>query len=136
MSQDTLPLVVIAVDGSCRGNPGPGGWAVILQCDQREKELVGGADQTTNNRMELQAVIAGLQALKRRCQVRLLTDSQYVAAVLGGGKARANLDLVGQARQLAATHLVTVEKVAGHSGHPLDERCDRLAQTHARCRCL
>jgi ribonuclease HI len=132
MSLDTLPQVVVAVDGSCLGNPGPGGWAVVLQCGPHEKELVGGAEQTTNNRMELQAVIAGLQTLKRRCQVRLLTDSQYVAFILSDGKAKANLDLVDQARRLAAAHLVTVEKVAGHSGHPLNERCDRLAQTHAR----
>ena len=123
--------VLVYVDGSCRGNPGPGGWAAVLQCGEREKELVGGEDQTTNNRMELTAVIEGLKALKRRCQVTVVTDSQYVATMLNGGRAKANLDLVQQLRQLMQQHEVTVEQVQAHSGHPLNERCDRLAQTQA-----
>ena len=123
--------VLVYVDGSCLGNPGPGGWAAVLQCGEREKELVGGEDQTTNNRMELTAVIEGLKALKRRCQVTVVTDSQYVATLLNGGRAKANLDLVQQLRQLMQQHEVTVEQVQAHSGHPLNERCDRLAQTQA-----
>ena len=123
--------VLIYVDGSCRGNPGPGGWAAVLQCGEREKELVGGEDQTTNNRMELTAVIEGLKALKRRCRVVVVTDSQYVATLLNGGKAKANLDLVQQLDELRRQHEVEVEQIRGHSGHPLNERCDRLAQTQA-----
>jgi ribonuclease HI len=131
MSQNVLAQVSLFVDGSCLGNPGPGGWAAILRCGEHERELVGGADQTTNNRMELTAVIEGLKALKRRCQVMVVTDSQYMAALLNNGKARANLDLVQQLRQLVEQHVVTVEQVRGHSGHPLNDRCDRLAQTQA-----
>lgn len=131
MSENTLVQVSLFVDGSCLGNPGPGGWAAILQCGEHEKELVGGADQTTNNRMELTAVIEGLKALKRRCQVTVVTDSQYVATLLNNGRAKANLDLVQQLHQLAQQHAVTVEQIRGHSGHALNERCDRLAQTQA-----
>ncbi|HRQ42623.1 MAG TPA: ribonuclease HI [Chloroflexota bacterium] len=131
MSQNALARVSIFVDGSCLGNPGPGGWAAILQCGQHEKEVVGGADHTTNNRMELTAVLEGLKALKRRCQVTVVTDSQYVVTILIGGKAKANLDLVQQLYQLVQQHDVTVEQIRGHSGHPLNERCDRLAQTQA-----
>lgn len=131
MSENTLAQVSLFVDGSCLGNPGPGGWAAILQCGDHEKELVGGADHTTNNRMELTAVIEGLKALKRRCQVRIVTDSQYVATLLNGGKAKANLELVQQLRQLATQHDVTVEQIRGHSGHAQNERCDRLATAAA-----
>lgn len=131
MSENTLVQVSLFVDGSCLGNPGPGGWAAILQCGEHEKELVGGADQTTNNRMELTAVIEGLKALKRRCQVTVVTDSQYVATLLNNGRAKANLDLVQQLHQLAQQHAITVEQIRGHSGHALNERCDRLAQTQA-----
>ena len=131
MSQNALTQVSLFVDGSCLGNPGPGGWAAILQCGQNEKEVVGGADQTTNNRMELTAVIEGMKAFKRSCQVKVVTDSQYVATILNGGKAKANLDLVQQLRQLLQQHEVIVEQIRGHSGHVLNERCDRLAQTHA-----
>ena len=131
MSQNALKQVSIFVAGSCLGNPGPGGWAAILQYGHHEKELVGGADHTTNNRMELTAVLEGLKALKRRCQVTVITDSQYVATMLNGGKAKANRDLVQQLHQLAQHHEVTVAQIRGHSGHALNERCDRRAQTHA-----
>ena len=131
MSQNALTQVSLFVDGSCLGNPGPGGWAAILQCGDHEKEAVGGANHTTNNRMELTAVIEGMKVLKRRCQVTVVTDSQYVASILNAGKAKANLDLVQQLRQLVQQHVVTVEQIRGHSGHALNERCDRLAQTHA-----
>jgi ribonuclease HI len=123
--------VFLYTDGSCLGNPGPGGWSAILQYGEHEKELVGGADHTTNNRMELMAVIEGLKALTRRCQVTVVTDSQYVAIILNNGKARANLDLVQQVRQLAAHHDATVEQIRGHSGHAQNERCDWLATAAA-----
>ena len=123
--------VNLFVDGSCRGNPGPGGCCAILQAGGREKVLVDGADATTNNRMELTAVLTGLQALKRPCAVTVVTDSQYVAAILRGGQAKANRDLVRQVRAAAARHAVTVQWVAGHSGHALNERCDRLARAEA-----
>ena len=124
--------VQLYTDGSCLGNPGAGGYASILQFGKHEKVLTGGVARSTNNRMELQAVIAGLDALKKPCQVTVITDSRYVATILGSGKAKANLDLVKQARSLAAQHTVAVEIVAGHSGHALNERCDRLAQASAR----
>ncbi|MCI0395974.1 MAG: ribonuclease HI [Chloroflexi bacterium] len=123
--------VFLYSDGSCLGNPGPGGYAAILQSGQHERVITGGVSQTTNNRMELQAVIAGLQALTCRCQVMVVTDSQYVATILNGGQARANLDLVAKVRQLAGRHNVAVEHVNGHSGHALNERCDRLATAAA-----
>lgn len=134
MSQNALTQVSIFVDGSCLGNPGPGGWAAILQCGEHEKELVGGAEHTTNNRMELTAVLEGLKALKRRCQVTVVTDSQYVVAILNGGKAKANQELVHEARVQAGRHEVAVQQVRGHSGHSLNERCHRLAQTQAQHR--
>ena len=124
--------VQLYTDGSCLGNPGAGGYAAVLHYGKHEKVLTGGVARSTNNRMELQAVIAGLDALKRPCQVNVVTDSRYVAAILGSGKAKANLDLVKQARTLAAQHTVAVEVIAGHSGHALNERCDRLAQAAAR----
>ena len=123
--------VLLYTDGSCLGNPGPGGWSAILQYGKHEKEVVGGADHTTNNRMELTAVLEGLQALTRRCQVTVVTDSQYVATILNGGKAKANRDLVQQVRQLAAQHEVTVEQIRGHSGRAQNERCDWLATAAA-----
>jgi ribonuclease HI len=124
--------VFLHTDGSCLGNPGPGGYAAILQMGQHEKVLTGSAAHTTNNRMELQAVITGLAALKRRCRVTVVTDSQYVATILTGGKAKANQDLVQQVRTLVAGHDVIVFVVAGHSGHALNERCDSLAVAAAR----
>ena len=159
------PHVFLYSDGSCLGNPGPGGYVVILQCNghsdkvclesaerlsaDHTKEITGSADYTTNNRMELQAVIAGLQALKRRCQVTLVTDSQYVVTILSGGKAKANLDLVQQVRQLSRQHDITVQQVRGHSSHTsaepvpslsrysaqaMNERCDQLAKAASRQR--
>ena len=126
--------VTLYTDGSCLGNPGPGGYAAVLNCNGRAKEITGGANHTTNNRMELQAVIAGLQALKRRCQVTVVTDSQYVVTILNNGRAKANLDMVQQVRQLAGRHDITVQQVRGHSGHEMNERCDQLATAMARQR--
>lgn len=124
--------VFLYTDGSCIGNPGLGGYAAILKAGQHEKVLTGGESNTTNNRMELQAVIAGLAALKRYCQVTVVTDSQYVATILNGGKAKANRDLVQQLRALTARHSLMVQVVAGHSGHMFNERCDGLALAAAR----
>ena len=136
----STPHVFLYSDGSCLGNPGPGGYAAILSCNGHfgrlsagyTKEITGSAEHTTNNRMELQAVIAGLQALKRRCQVTVVTDSQYVVTILNNGRAKANLDLVQQLRQLTRQHDVTVQHVRGHSGHEMNERCDQLATAVAR----
>ena len=108
--------VFLYTDGSCKGNPGPGGYAAILQSGAHEKTFTGSEAQATNNRMELQAVIAGLSALKRRCQV----------------PDRANRDLVQQVRALQSGHHLRVQLVAGHSGHAMNERCDALAQAAAR----
>ncbi|MCL4267260.1 MAG: ribonuclease HI [Anaerolineae bacterium] len=124
--------VYLYTDGSCLGNPGPGGYAAILQARSHEKVLTGGAAHTTNNRMELTAVIEGLKALTRRCRVTVVTDSQYVVAILTGGGAKANRDLVEQMHRLLAQHTVTVQQVRGHQGHPLNERADALAQAAAR----
>jgi len=126
--------VLLYTDGSCLGNPGPGGWSAILQCGEHEKELVGGADHTTNNRMELTAVLEGLKALTRRCQVTVVTDSQYVTTILNGGKAKANQDLVQQVRVQARRHEITVQQVRGHSGHEMNELADQLAFTEANHR--
>jgi ribonuclease HI len=126
--------VTLYTDGSCIGNPGPGGYAAVLNCNGRAKEITGGSDYTTNNRMELQAVIAGLQALKRRCRMTVVTDSQYVVTILNNGRAKANLDLVQQLRQLACRHDITVQQIRGHYGHEMNERCDRLANAEARQR--
>jgi ribonuclease HI len=134
MSQNALAQVSMFVDGSCLGNPGPGGWAAILQCGQHEKEVVGGADHTTNNRMELTAVLEGLKALTRRCQVTVVTDSQYVATILNGGKAKANQDLVHEVRVQARRHEVIVQQVRGHNGHEMNELADQLAFTEANHR--
>lgn len=123
--------VFLYTDGSCRGNPGPGGYAAILQFGAHEKTVSGSEAYSTNNRMELQAVIAGLAALKRRCQVTVVTDSQYVATILNNGKAKANLDLVAQLRSLAVRHQLDVQLVPGHSGHAMNNRCDALARKEA-----
>ena len=117
----------IVVDGSCSGNPGPGGWAAILLHGEAEKVISGGAAMTTNNRMELTAVIAALRALKRPCEVVVVTDSEYVRLALTDGKMKANGDLVEEARRLAAGHVIEVQRVNGHAGHLLNERADRLA---------
>ena len=117
----------IVVDGSCSGNPGPGGWAAILLHGEAEKVISGGAAMTTNNRMELTAVIAALRALKRPCEVVVVTDSEYVRLALTDGKMKANGDLVEEARRLAAGHTIEVQRVGGHAGHLLNERADRLA---------
>ena len=134
-------FVEIYSDGACRGNPGPGGWGVLLRYDGTEKELWGGEAATTNNRMELMAAIRALEALKRRCRVRLYTDSLYVmkgiSAWIGDWKRRGwrtadkkpvkNEDLWRRLDELAAKHDIEWRWVRGHAGHPENERADQLA---------
>jgi len=136
-----MSQVTIYTDGACRGNPGPGGWGVWLQFGDHEKELWGGAPETTNNRMELTAVIEGLKALKRECDVVLYTDSQYVRKGMTewlqnwkskGWKTAArkpvkNADLWQQLDDIAAGQRVEWRWVKGHSGDPGNERADELA---------
>ncbi len=133
--------VELFTDGACRGNPGPGGWGSVLQFNGREKELFGGEAHTTNNRMELMAVIRGLQALKRPCAVDVTTDSQYVKNGItqwihnwkrNGWRTAArqpvkNDDLWRMLDEAVARHRVTWHWVKGHSGHPENERADALA---------
>ena len=134
--------VYLFTDGACSGNPGPGGWGAILRYKNREKELSGGEKNTTNNRMELTAVIKGLEALKEPCEVILTTDSKYVADGIVKGWAKSwqkngwrkadkkpalNPDLWERLLELLDIHSVTVNWVKGHAGHPENERCDRLA---------
>ena len=133
--------VEIFTDGACRGNPGPGGWGAVLRYKGRERHLHGGEAHTTNNRMELMAVIRALEALKRPCRVRITTDSQYVqkgiTQWIHGWKRRGwrtadkrpvkNEDLWRELDALCAGHDVSWEWVRGHSGHPENELADRLA---------
>ena len=135
------PEVVVYSDGSCKPNPGPGGWAAILRWGQREKVLTGGAKETTNNRMELQAAIAALEALRRPCRVELHTDSIYLQrgtiewlqGWLERGWRRSdrqpvqNADLWKRLHELIQLHDVHWHWVRGHSGDPLNERVDWLA---------
>ena len=137
-----LKYVEIFTDGACSGNPGPGGWGVVLRFGNHEKELSGGEVNTTNNRMELTAAIMGLSALKEKCNVRLVTDSKYVADGITKGWAKSwknngwrkadkkpalNPDLWEQLLELIDFHSVTIDWVKGHAGHPENERCDKLA---------
>jgi ribonuclease HI len=133
--------VDIYTDGACRGNPGPGGWAAVLMSGGHERELSGAESATTNNRMELLAVINALAALKRQVSARVYTDSQYVrlgmTEWLTGWKARGwrtadrkpvrNQDLWERLDELAANHEIEWHWVKGHSGNPGNERCDALA---------
>ena len=134
--------IELFTDGACSGNPGPGGWGAILRYKGKEKELSGGEAQTTNNRMELTAVIKGLSALKEPCNVTLTTDSKYVADAINLGWARSwknngwrkadkkpalNSDLWEELLNLCEKHEVKIVWVKGHDGHPENERCDSLA---------
>ena len=145
---EQIPVVHLFTDGACSGNPGPGGWAFILQhpASGKEMERSGGEALTTNNRMELLSVIQGLSALKKRSRVDLFTDSEYVRqglmqwmpkwkangwrrSVGRNGKTEAvkNLELWQELDVLIAQHELKFTRVAGHSGHPENDRCDELA---------
>jgi ribonuclease HI len=144
-----IEVVELFTDGACSGNPGPGGYGAILRARGAEKELSGGEPQTTNNRMELTAVIKGLQALKYPCEVLVTTDSKYVCdAVQKGwakswrdhgwkksdGKPAQNVDLWQDLLSLCDIHAVTFKWVKGHAGHPENERCDALARKYYELR--
>lgn len=137
-----MKQVEIFTDGACSGNPGPGGWAAVLRYGAAEKELSGGEANTTNNRMELTAVIQALSALKEPCAVKLTTDSRYVCDAVGkgwvygwqrrgwrkgDGTPALNRDLWEALLPLLERHNVQFAWIKGHAGHPENERCDHLA---------
>ncbi|MBP88429.1 MAG: ribonuclease HI [Planctomycetaceae bacterium] len=146
MNTKPLPIVHLFTDGACSGNPGPGGWGFVLRhlATGKEMEQSGGQANTTNNQMELMAVVRGLAALKKKCDVELFTDSVYVGKGLTewmqkwkangwkrreGGKLKPvkNEELWRRLDELASQHQLKYTRVAGHSGHPENERCDELA---------
>lgn len=137
-----MKQVDIFTDGACSGNPGPGGWGAILRYKGTDKEISGGEKQTTNNRMELTAVIEALKLLKEPCEVTLWTDSKYVADGLGKGwaagwkkngwkkadkKPALNPDLWDELLSLNDRHTITIQWIKGHASHPENEKCDRMA---------
>ena len=137
-----MKKVEIFTDGACKGNPGPGGWGAVLRYKGTEKEISGGEANTTNNRMELTAVIKALELLKEPCEVTLYSDSQYVCNALTKGWAKKwkangwmrnkkekalNPELWEVLLKLYDTHNVDIVWVKGHAGHPENERCDELA---------
>lgn len=143
--QEDAGCVELFTDGACLGNPGPGGWGALLRFGSRERELSGGETQTTNNRMELMAAIAGLEALKRPCEVVLTTDSQYVKKGVEEWMAKwrangwrtsdrkpvKNQDLWERMSTALIGHRVTWKWVKGHAGHTENERVDVLARDAA-----
>ena len=140
-----LPLVEIATDGACKGNPGPGGWGAVLRFGGTEKDISGTENPTTNNRMELMAAIRALEALKKPCRVKLSTDSRYVMDGLtkwihgwrkngwktADKKPVKNADLWQELLDAAAPHRIEWIWVKGHAGHPDNERADKLASDAA-----
>lgn len=142
-----MPVLEIFTDGACSGNPGPGGWGAILRFGETEKELSGGAPETTNNRMELTAVIESLKALKRGCEVVIYTDSRYVMdgvqEWLPNWKQNnwrtsnkkspvKNVDLWQELDALLISHKIRWIWVKGHNGHPENERVDKLARDFSK----
>lgn len=134
--------IQIFTDGACSGTPGPGGWGAILRYKAHEKELSGGEAETTNNRMELMALVAALEQLKEPCEIDLCSDSQYVINGLQKGWAKGwrargwkkadkspalNSDLWARLLDLSEAHTIHYNWIKGHAGHPENERCDRLA---------
>ena len=141
-----MKIVTIYTDGACSGNPGPGGWGAILRYGEHTKELSGGEPSTTNNRMEMMAVIVGLEALNRPCRVEVYSDSQYVVNAFnqhwiegwikkgwkrGKNEEVKNVDLWKRLLEAKKNHEVTFHWIKGHAGHPQNERCDELATTAA-----
>lgn len=137
-----MKTVYIFTDGACSGNPGPGGWGAVLRYGQNEKQMSGGEKHTTNNRMELTAVIEALKALKESCHVILTTDSKYVCDAINKGwavswkkngwrksdkKPALNHEMWDELLSLCEKHEVEFNWVKGHNGHPENEICDRLA---------
>ena len=134
-------MVELFTDGACRGNPGPGGWGVLMRYGSHEKVLYGGEAYTTNNRMELMAAIQGLEALKRPCRVRLTTDSRYLKEGItewlpawqrrgwrtADGRPVKNVDLWQRLVMVASQHEIEWCWIKGHAGHPENERADELA---------
>lgn len=142
-----MKTITLYTDGACSGNPGPGGWAAILEWNGVEKECSGGAAETTNNRMELTAVISGLELLKEPCAVELYSDSKYVVDALEKGwvyswrkngwkkadkKPALNVDLWERLLPLLARHQVRCHWVKGHAANPKNNRCDALAVAESK----
>jgi ribonuclease HI len=138
-----MKKVTIYTDGACSGNPGPGGWGALLRFNGQEKELSGGESQTTNNRMEMTAVIEALRALNSRCSIEITTDSEYVkngitkwifSWMKNNWKTKArkdvkNRELWEELWKLSQEHDIQWKWIKGHSGHPENERCDELARS-------
>ena len=137
-----MKKILLYTDGACSGNPGPGGWGAVMRFGEHERELSGGEEHTTNNRMELTAVIKGLAALKEPCEVIVTSDSKYVVDGIEKGWARSwkrngwkkadkkpalNSDLWEELLSLLDIHKVKFGWIKGHAGHPENERCDELA---------
>jgi len=141
-SANKLPEVHAFTDGACSGNPGPGGWGVLLRMGKHEKEIFGGEDATTNQQMELQAAVEALKALSRPCKITIHSDSKYVVQGMSewihnwkqkgwktaGKKPVSNLERWQELDALAAKHQVTWQWIKGHAGHPENERADELAR--------
>jgi len=141
LQKSELKRVTLYCDGSCLGNPGAGGYAGILEYKGKTKEYFGGEPYTTNNRMELKAVIEGLKLLKEPCSVHIVTDSSYVAQGISKWlnnwikrdfKKVKNPELWREYIDVSARHQISTEWVRGHNGHPENERCDLLAQREAK----
>ena len=142
-----MKKVTIYTDGACSGNPGPGGWGTILKYGEKIKEISGGEEKTTNNRMELTAVITGLSCLKEPCSVEIVTDSKYIVDAVTKGWAEKwkangwmrtkkdkalNPDLWEKLLKLLSVHEVQFVWVKGHAGHPENERCDAMAVAESK----